>query len=40
MLVDVQNTFCIPSYELYVAGHSGTGAVDDNHRLCEFIYKN
>jgi nicotinamidase-related amidase len=40
MLVDVQNTFCIPGFELYVAGRSGTGAVDDNRRLCEFIYKN
>ena len=40
MLVDVQNTFCIPGFELYVAGRSGTGAVDDNHRLCEFIYRN
>jgi nicotinamidase-related amidase len=40
MLVDVQNTFCIPDFELYVAGRSGTGAVDDNRRLCEFIYRN
>lgn len=38
--VDVQNTFCIPGFELYVAGRSGTGAVDDNVRLCEFIYRN
>lgn len=40
LLVDVQNTFCIPGFELYVAGRSGTGAVDDNRRLCEFIYRN
>ena len=40
MLVDVQNTFCIPGFELYVAGRSGTGAMDDNRRLCEFIYRN
>ena len=40
LLVDVQNTFCIPEFELYVAGRSGTGAVDDNRRLCEFIYRN
>jgi len=39
VLVDVQNTFCIPGYELYVAGRSGTGAVDDNVRLCRFIYR-
>ncbi len=38
--VDVQNTFCIPGFELFVGGRSGTGAVDDNRRLCEFIYKN
>lgn len=40
LLVDVQNTFCIPTFELYVGGRSGTGAVDDNRRLCEFIYRN
>lgn len=40
LLVDVQNTFCIPGFELYVGGRSGTGAVDDNRRLCEFIYRN
>jgi nicotinamidase-related amidase len=40
VLVDVQNTFCIPGFELFVGGRSGTGAVDDNRRLCEFIYKN
>ena len=38
--VDVQNTFCIPDYELYVGGRSGTGAVEDNKRLTEFIYHN
>lgn len=38
--VDVQNTFCIPGFELYVGGRSGTGAVDDNRRLCAFIYRN
>lgn len=40
VVVDVQNTFCIPDFELYVGGRSGTGAVDDNRRLCEFIYRN
>jgi len=40
LLVDVQNTFCIPDFELFVAGTSGTGAVDDNCRLCDFIYRN
>ena len=38
--VDVQNTFCTPGFELFVGGRSGTGAVDDNRRLCEFIYRN
>ncbi len=40
ILVDVQNTFCVPGFELYVGGRSGRGAVDDNTRLCEFIYRN
>lgn len=39
ILVDVQNTFCIPGYELFVGGRSGTAAVEDNQRLCEFIYR-
>lgn len=38
--IDVQNTFCIPGFELFVSGRSGTAAVDDNVRLCEFIYHN
>jgi nicotinamidase-related amidase len=33
--VDVQNTFCTPGFELVVPG-----AVDDNRRLAEFIYRN
>jgi nicotinamidase-related amidase len=40
LAVDVQNTFCVPGFELFVAGRSGTGAVDDNRRLCEFVYRN
>ncbi|WP_448562335.1 isochorismatase [Trichothermofontia sp.] len=40
MLVDVQNTFCIPDFELFVGGKSGRGAIEDNVRLCEFIYRN
>ena len=38
--VDVQNTFCTPGFELFVGGRSGTGAVDDSRRLCEFLYRN
>ncbi len=33
--VDVQNTFCVPGFELYVRG-----AEHDNARLCEFLYRN
>jgi nicotinamidase-related amidase len=40
LAVDVQNTFCVPDFELFVAGRSGSGAVDDSRRLCEFIYRN
>lgn len=40
LLIDVQNTFCIPDYELFVGGRSGNGAVEDNVRLCQFIYQN
>ncbi len=40
MAIDVQNTFCLPDFELFVAGSSGRGAIDDNVRLCEFIYHN
>ena len=40
LLIDVQNTFCIPEFELFVGGKSGIGAVEDNLRLCQFIYRN
>jgi nicotinamidase-related amidase len=40
LAVDVQNTFCLPDFELFVSGRSGTGAVDDCERLCEFVYRN
>jgi nicotinamidase-related amidase len=40
LAIDVQNTFCIPDFELFVGGRSGLGAVADNGRLCEFIYRN
>ncbi|MBE9216088.1 isochorismatase [Plectonema cf. radiosum LEGE 06105] len=40
LLIDVQNTFCIPEFELFVGGKSGKGAIEDNVRLCEFIYRN
>jgi nicotinamidase-related amidase len=40
LLIDVQNTFCIPNFELFVGGKSGKGAIEDNLRLSEFIYRN
>jgi nicotinamidase-related amidase len=35
LLVDVQNTFCLPDFELFVPG-----AVGDARRICEFVYRN
>jgi nicotinamidase-related amidase len=35
VVVDVQNTFCTPGFELFVPG-----APADNRRLCEFVYRN
>ncbi len=40
LLVDCQNTFCTPGFELFVGGRSGNGAVDDSRRICRFIYSN
>ena len=40
LAIDVQNTFCMPEFELFVGGRSGIGAVEDTRRLCEFIYRN
>jgi nicotinamidase-related amidase len=40
LLVDVQNTFSLPGFELFVAGRSGRGAVDDASRLSGFLYRN
>jgi nicotinamidase-related amidase len=40
LLIDVQKDFCFPEGTLYVAGRSGTGAVDDSRRIAEFIYRN
>jgi nicotinamidase-related amidase len=40
LLVDVQNTFCTPGFELFVTGRSGTGALDDSKRICAFLYRN
>jgi nicotinamidase-related amidase len=40
LLVDAQNTFCTPGFELFVAGRSGTGGLDDSRRVCDFVYRN
>ncbi|MCY7366520.1 MAG: isochorismatase, partial [Chamaesiphon sp.] len=40
LLIDVQNTFCLPEFELFVGGKSGRGAIEDSIRICEFIYRN
>jgi nicotinamidase-related amidase len=40
LLIDVQKDFCFPEGSLYVAGRSGTGAVDDSRRIAEFVYTN
>lgn len=39
LAIDVQNTFCLPEFELFVGGRSGMGAVEDTQRLCEFVYR-
>ncbi len=40
LLIDVQKDFCYPEGTLYVAGRSGTGAIDDSRRIAEFVYRN
>ncbi len=40
LLVDVQNTFCLPEFELFVAGRSGRGATADCERIAGFLYRN
>jgi nicotinamidase-related amidase len=40
LLIDVQKDFCFPEGSLYVAGRSGTGAIDDSARIAAFLYRN
>lgn len=40
LLIDLQNDFCFPDGTLFVGGRSGKGAMEDNDRLCQFIYRN
>ena len=40
LLIDVQKDFCFPDGSLYVAGRTGTGAIEDTRRIAELIYQN
>jgi len=40
LLIDVQKDFCFPQGTLYVGGRSGRGAMEDNDRIAQFIYRN
>jgi nicotinamidase-related amidase len=40
LLIDVQKDFCFPQGSLYVGGRSGRGAMEDNDRIAQFIYRN
>lgn len=40
LLIDVQRDFCFPQGSLYVGGRSGKGAMEDNRKISEFIYRN
>lgn len=40
LVIDNQYTFCHPDGELFVAGRSGDGAIQDSRRLTEFLYRN
>ncbi len=40
LLIDEQKDFCFPQGSLYVGGRSGQGALEDNRRIAEFIYRN
>lgn len=39
LLIDVQRDFCFPQGTLFAAGRSGKGALDDNRRISELIYR-
>jgi len=40
LVIDAQEDFCFPDGSLFVGGRSGKGAIDDNGRLSNFIYRN
>src|SRR4030042_609953 len=39
LLVDAQNTFCLPEFELFVGGRSGRGAIEDCERIAALLYR-
>ena len=40
LLIDLQKDFVFKKGTLYVGGRSGKGAIEDNRRIAEFIYRN
>jgi nicotinamidase-related amidase len=40
LLIDVQRDFCFPQGSLYVGGRNGKGAMEDNRKIADFIYRN
>jgi nicotinamidase-related amidase len=40
LIIDAQIDFTHSDGHLYVGGRSGRGAVEDNNRICQFIYNN
>ena len=40
LLIDLQKDFCFPGGSLFVGGRSGRGALEDNDRVVQFIYRN
>src|SRR4051812_31724334 len=40
LLIDVQKDFCFPEGTLFVGGRNGRGAIEDNDRLAQFLYRN
>ncbi|MBI4021595.1 MAG: nicotinamidase [Candidatus Aenigmarchaeota archaeon] len=40
LIIDAQRDFCFPQGTLYVGGRSGQGAIEDNVRTAQFIYRN
>jgi nicotinamidase-related amidase len=40
LLIDLQKDFCFPQGSLFVGGRSGKGAIEDNIKIAQFIYRN